>query len=587
MNRARLFSVIFLVASIDVLSAEVRQSVVLVQPAISEEGIACYKAIGSYFRSRNFADLAKYFDSLAKGGFGSGYLALDPYGRLVVVTNRHVITFADSAAITIFDENGTGKKIEACPIIYEDPDIDCAILLLPEGTAAAGAPLELSDSVPNDGETVWSAGYPGLFGEPSWQISRGVVSNRRVTVAAIGLPEYAVFTQHSAPIDPGNSGGPLLVGDPADSSSLRVVGINTWVVFGRQNTNFAVSLEMLKAAFHRIPSRNEFIAGSEAVREKTEKLIGILNGDEWSRFASGRYISSRMVMRSGWDVFTSVVSSEKGEKAQTWVEHFLGDSPEETLRQAIFYRVYKALHKEGRPVVLDSVEEFRDKQGSRRIRTGVAAGKAVYFFDWYEESGNWRILEAGIPAAGLRGPRKRIDAAAAPRKQRPPGGYPVGNISLLSSAGALFPIGGVSSVLTTGFSEVTSLRYQFEAKAISPYVGLRTGINYHATRGNVVSTYRLYSVPAAAVFGISPRKGSKLYYSFEIGGGVVLSHLAYQVVSAENVTTVKAILNSEASVGYIFARRYCVSANIGFSSIFFNGNPYFSISPCIGFVVRF
>jgi serine protease Do len=462
MNQRCILAIVAFICAVT-LNAQVRESVVVVRPRLSDEGAAAYHSIAGYFRNKNLGDLADYFESLIKGGYGSGYIATDRYGRSVVITNRHVVTFADSATITLSKDDGKEISVDNCQVAYEGEDIDCALLLLPQG-AFEGAPrLELAESVPADGDTVWSAGYPSLFGKPSWQLGKGVVTNRRVVVEKIGLPEYAVFTQHSAPIDPGNSGGPLLVGDPGDPSSFRVIGINTWVMLGRQSTNFAVSLDMLREVLERLPDPVNTIEPAGAVREKAEKLVTSINVKEWSRFESGRYISSRMVMRQGWNVFTSIVSAAEAADYKVWVERFLGESPEETLRQAIYFRIYKALHKEGRAVALDSVDTLPDAGGTRRIRTGLTAGRDTFFIDWYEKSGNWRILEAGIPSAGLLGPQKRVEVPPAPREKMPPEGY-------------LFPSG---LLISAGVTSIPTI-YGWQ-------VGFSEEIGYHMRIGRIAS----------------------------------------------------------------------------------------------------
>jgi hypothetical protein len=106
---------------------------------------------------------------------------------------------------------------------------------------------------------------------------------------------------------------------------------------------------------------------------------------------------------------------------KTWAERFLGESPEETLRQAICFKIFKALHKDGQEVAIESVDMIPDTESAHHVRTGLIAGKSVVFMDWYEESGNWRILEAGIPSVGLRGPKKRPEVLPTTPEQMPKG----------------------------------------------------------------------------------------------------------------------------------------------------------------------
>ena len=278
--------------------------------------------------------------------------------------------------------------------------------------------------MPADGEEVWTAGYPGLFGNPSWQLAKGVVSNRRLTVEAMGPPEYAVFTQHSAPIDPGNSGGPLLTGDPRNPESLRVVGVNTWMVQGRQNANFAVHLDKLREALDRIPDPGKPIDPLPGVRETIERIIEGINSNAWNRSDSGRYISTRLAMRQGWGSFLALSAS--GAEAEAWILRFLS-SPEETMREAVYHRIFQSIRGKGLTVSLASVEERTDLEGVRFVRTAQSAGSDTYYLDWYEEAGNWRIRsgDVDIKVEGLDG------------KDNPPSGTVLKD----RSAGNQFPSG--------------------------------------------------------------------------------------------------------------------------------------------------
>lgn len=395
---------VFLFCSL-ALSAQIRNSVMIVKPKLSEEGIKAYRKIAAYFRSRTYHDLAAYFDSRTESNWGSGFLWVDRFNRTVIVTNRHVVTFANSAAVILLDESGKELASEDCPVIYEAPDLDCALLLPRGGVFEGRAGLEFAETVPAEGETVFSAGFPALMEKPSWQFAKGIVTNRRVYVESLGSPEHAVFTQHSAPIDIGSSGGPLLIADPDDPSLFRVAGINTWVMLHRQNANFAISLEVLKPALEQVPGPVEALTPSEAVRAKAGELAASLNADEWRCFESARYISGKMVMSSGWDAFESIVSTAKEEVREEWAERFFSESPEETLRQALYYKIYNALHKKNASLALVSVDEVMGS-GGRHVRTGLSAGSRVYYLDWFEELGNWRIRAAGISSAGLSSPRK-------------------------------------------------------------------------------------------------------------------------------------------------------------------------------------
>ena len=411
MRNIRILAAVLLLSCTFALSAQIRESVVLVEPKVSEDGTAVFREIASFFKSRGLGDLGQYFEERSKNaGSGSGFLTLDPYGRRIIVTNRHVMAFADSATATITREEGENLKLEDCPLIYEDPNLDLAVLLVPDTAPRDLRLLPFADAVPPDGTEVWTAGYPGLLGKPSWQLAKGVVSNRRVVVEDLGPAEHAVFTQHSAPIDPGNSGGPLLIGNPADLSTIRVVGINTWMVRGRQNANFAVHLEKLRAAIGGIRDPRQASDGLGHVREEAARLAASLGGEEWNRFEAGRFISSRLAMRQGWASFQYILDrpGNEDEKKQ-WAERFLYESPEETLRQAVYFRIWQSMRRGGASVTLGSVEEGKNDAGETYIRATFTSGRNTYHLDWFEYAGTWRIRsgDVNIPLAGLDGKAER------------------------------------------------------------------------------------------------------------------------------------------------------------------------------------
>jgi len=391
------------------LAAQLRSSVAVVRPSLSQLGKETYLAIAKYFRERRNDELADFFTSYTDGkGFGSGFVLRDPSGRLVVATNRHVVIFADRATLEFDDGEGAVRKIENCPVVFRDDAVDLALILVPEGKGEGLVPLELSSSPPIDGAEVWSAGYPYLLEGPSWQLGKGTVTNRRVVTPKIGLAEFAVFVQHSAPIASGNSGGPLLVGDVADSASLRVVGINTWMVLGRQSSNFAVHLDVLVSSLARAAE-----ADSEALAERTRdhieakarEFLSSLNAKEWSRFQADRFISYDLVATQGWSLFTDGLVGMDSALVEEWVDRLLYGSPIETLREMAHYLLYEHLHNDVDPITLVSVDALPSVEGEDVYRVAIRAGRKVYYLDWTFETGSWRIEAAGVPAAGIKGPK--------------------------------------------------------------------------------------------------------------------------------------------------------------------------------------
>ena len=112
--------------------------------------------------------------------------------------------------------------------------------------------LRLANSLPAKGERVFAFGSPmGLSGSvsdgivacicPGAEVSETLLklTHRDVYRKSLGYDLDAQWIQTTAPISPGNSGGPLVNGRG------EVVGINTWVCAAGQNLNFSLSVAHL------------------------------------------------------------------------------------------------------------------------------------------------------------------------------------------------------------------------------------------------------------------------------------------------------------------------------------------------------
>lgn len=130
---------------------------------------------------------------------GSGFFV---GGSGYVLTNAHVVSGASKLQVRYQLPNGTQQTANA-ELIRADDTKDLAILKaqLPQGATV----VELSDrEVTEVGEPVIVIGSPGLGDEVLDQtMTTGIVSNPRREI------EGEVFIQTDAPVNPGNSGGPI------------------------------------------------------------------------------------------------------------------------------------------------------------------------------------------------------------------------------------------------------------------------------------------------------------------------------------------------------------------------------------------
>ncbi|HSL92401.1 MAG TPA: trypsin-like peptidase domain-containing protein, partial [Candidatus Limnocylindrales bacterium] len=154
-------------------------------------------------------------------GTGSGVI-VTPDGYLL--TNHHVVEMSDRLQVTLKD----GESMRAVPV-GSDPPNDLAVLRA-EGTGLPYAALGDSGGL-RAGQLVIAIGNP--FGFQS-TVSTGVVSalGRGLRSREGRLIENII--QHTAPLNPGSSGGPLV------DSRGRVVGINTAIIPVAQGIGFSI-----------------------------------------------------------------------------------------------------------------------------------------------------------------------------------------------------------------------------------------------------------------------------------------------------------------------------------------------------------
>jgi S1-C subfamily serine protease len=160
-------------------------------------------------------------------GAGSGViLAPDGY----VLTNDHVVRGARSLGVTLEG----GAHLDAT-LVGGDSATDLA-LLRASGTGLPIAPLGSSEAL-RVGQLVIAIGNPLGF---SSTVSTGVVSalGRALRSREGRLIEDVV--QHTAPLNPGNSGGPLV------DSRGHVVGINTAIIAQAQGLGFAIPAKTIR-----------------------------------------------------------------------------------------------------------------------------------------------------------------------------------------------------------------------------------------------------------------------------------------------------------------------------------------------------
>ena len=135
------------------------------------------------------------------GSKGTGWLCSNQH----VVTNEHVVNNASSSEIVIIFPDG--KQLQPVSKI-EDSDVDLAVLTLPNPVPEN--PLKIKIDNVDVGSKICAWGHPLGYNGPSPILSVGYVAgySQHVSTSASAMYRRVVL---NAALNPGNSGGPILV----------------------------------------------------------------------------------------------------------------------------------------------------------------------------------------------------------------------------------------------------------------------------------------------------------------------------------------------------------------------------------------
>lgn len=315
--RKFLLSVVLCVCGIFTINAQqdLKKSVCVVKQNYTDAEKEAFEKTASTLFSNSYMSAARKLRQ-GLGGFGSGFLYRADNGNLYIITNKHVVRDAKSVQLT-FKAEGGDKTISNCNVIAKSDSMDIAVVEFP-ATETGFVPLSFDADRVVDGTNVWSAGFPGLGDEPAWQLGNGVVSNDNLVNMELTDSVHIAVIQHTAQVDPGSSGGPLLVlkentkresGDKSVAlKEYKVVGMNTWKAFRRENANFSLMAKDILKVVNNLGTVSSSMKNDDEVglQNQVEKFIESFNK---SSIEMSAFISNKMATSLSEDQLTAMLKN--------------------------------------------------------------------------------------------------------------------------------------------------------------------------------------------------------------------------------------------------------------------------------------
>ncbi|WP_436414468.1 trypsin-like peptidase domain-containing protein [Petrimonas sp.] len=223
----------------------VKNGIVVVRPQYDNQRERFLTNFATSLRIDGYAQSAEILDAYTKG-IANGIPFTDKTNeRTYILTVQDAVVQANSVTIEFPEGEKSVASFQNCKVVAIDETSGLAIVELPE-TTKLNTELFIPFSIQTmeDGIDVFSVGYSLLAKSPSWQLSKGIVSN------AFFYPsneKIVPLIQHTAQTTASSAGGALLIRNP----EYEIVGINVWKITERENVNFAIPASAAKAFIER------------------------------------------------------------------------------------------------------------------------------------------------------------------------------------------------------------------------------------------------------------------------------------------------------------------------------------------------
>lgn len=372
----------FVVAS----AQNLRETVAIVRPNLSETTQTFLADFSKSLRSDGFYSAADILQNYGKGTFGTGFAYRDSRdNRLYIITNRHVVEQAETVDIEFSLPDNSTKRFAECPVIGVHDDFDIAFIALPQ--EAQVPTLKITNQPIADGTPVFTAGFPALEDKPSWQLGQGIVSNASAWVTSLTPDKKLPLIQHTAQVDAGSSGGPLLIRDEQSATGFAVIGINTLKAVDRENTNFAIPTSAIDDFLQNYPADPRILLTQSEVENKATALLQAVQS---SYQAVMPYVSYRYVSNISANTFYDLVVAASDAATDAMKSCFEQGNPLDGIRIGLADIICRQFS--GKNYTFSAVDHLDTNQKTADVT--YALGDKSISTQWIMEQGRWRLTNA-------------------------------------------------------------------------------------------------------------------------------------------------------------------------------------------------
>ena len=350
------------------------------------------------FEKKGYPDAAKAVDNYLKGLSGSGFVYVAPDGNCYILTNDHVIAQSESLSITFEKQDGSKTTYDRLKVLFVDEDKDLAILVFDAGIKPFTQGLTFSTEAPDEGMDVFAAGFPGLGNTAIWQFSKGTISNAAARIPKNDNTDETIgpYIQHTAQIDPGNSGGPLLIAAQGASSGYTVIGINTLSAYRRQAANYAIPAYQIKAFIDAALS-TEPVNDRELISKKVDDFTKGLKANKAVYDHIAGFLSNNCTASNAEYAISELLDKAPRTVQQDIINTF-GDDPVSGMNAAVAWYIESQMRTKSGTIKIDLDSINSNDKGSFDVVFNVndTPVKSV----WIKEYGVYRMDTYGETVTG-------------------------------------------------------------------------------------------------------------------------------------------------------------------------------------------